>query len=113
MNAPIRSALRAIGIGREAIHAARRANGSQEATIRVLHGYHPRSVELVAGVPALLRFDRAEDDPCTEMLVCDLWPSQHRLVAHGETQVRFTPERPGRYTFTCGMGMWSGELVVR
>ena len=43
----------------------------------------------------------------------NLWPNAHRLVAHGETPIRFTPQRPGRYAFTCGMGMYSGEIVVQ
>jgi len=93
--------------------ATRRADGTQEATVVVDRGYVPSRIELEAGVPTVLRFVRREDDPCTEMLVCELLPSQHRLVAHGETEVRFTPPRPGRYAFTCGMGMYSGELVVR
>ena len=87
--------------------------GVQEARIRVERGYRPSHIELEAGVPALLRFDRREDDPCSELLVCDLLPNQHRLVAHQETPIRFTPQRPGRYAFTCGMGMYSGELTVR
>lgn len=27
--------------------------------------------------------------------------------------VEFTPERPGEYEFTCGMGMLRGKVVVR
>ncbi len=91
----------------------RLADGTQEARIVVDRGYHPSHIELEAGVPATLRFERREDDPCTELLVSELWPSAHRLAAHGETEVRFTPQRPGRYLFTCGMGMYSGELLVR
>ena len=75
-------------------------------------GYVPSRIDLEAGVPATLRFERREDDPCTEMLVSELWPNAHRLVAHGETAIRFTPQRPGRFAFTCGMGMYSGELVI-
>jgi plastocyanin domain-containing protein len=87
-------------------------DGTQEPRIVVYRGYRPSHIELEAGVPATLRFERREDDPCTELLVSELWPSAHRLVAHGETEVRFTPQRPGRYAFTCGMGMYSGELLV-
>lgn len=92
--------------------ARRLADGTQEARVVVDRGYRPSRIDLEAGVPATLRFERREDDPCTELLVSDLWPSAHRLVAHGETEVRFTPELPGRYVFTCGMGMYSGELLV-
>lgn len=92
--------------------ARRLADGTQEARVIVEGGYRPSHIELEAGIPATLRFERREDDPCTELLVSELWPSAHRLVAHGETEVRFTPQRPGRYAFTCGMGMYSGELLV-
>lgn len=93
--------------------ATRRADGTQEATVVVDRGYAPSRIELEAGVPAVLRFDRREDDPCTELLVCELLPSEHRLDAHAQTLIHFTPQRPGRYAFTCGLGMYSGELVVR
>ena len=51
---------------------------------------------------------------CTpaEILVSELWPTAHRLVAHGETLIRFTPVRLGRFPFTCRMGMYSGEISV-
>ena len=91
--------------------AYRLPDGTQEMRIVVDRGYTPSRIDLEAGVPTTLRFERRDDDACMEMLVSDLWPTAHRLVAHGETPVRFTP-RPGRYTFTCGMGMYSGELLV-
>lgn len=100
-------------ITRGAQRAKRSPDGTQEARVVVDRGYRPSRIELDAGIPTVLRFERREDDPCTELLVSELWPNAHRLVAHGETAVRFTPQRPGRYAFTCGMGMYSGELVVR
>lgn len=93
--------------------ATRVADGAQEATIVVDHGYAPSRIELEAGVPTRLRFERREADPCAELLVCELLPSQHRLAAGAETVVSFTPTSPGRYAFTCGMGLYSGVLVVR
>lgn len=92
--------------------ARRLADGTQEARIVVDRGYRPSRIDLEAGIPATLRFERREDDPCTEMLVSELWPSAQRLAAHAETEVRFTPQRAGRYMFTCGMGMYSGELLI-
>ncbi len=92
--------------------AHRLSDGTQEARVVVDQGYTPSRIELEAGVPTTLRFERRDDDACTEMLVSELWPNAHRLVGHGETAVRFTPQRPGRYVFTCGMGMYSGELLV-
>lgn len=93
-------------------HARLSADGTQEARIVVDRGYTPSRIELEAGIPAVLRFERRDDDPCTEMLVSELWPTAHRLTGYAETPVRFTPLRPGRFAFTCGMGMYSGELLV-
>lgn len=92
--------------------ARRLADGTQEARVIVDRGYTPSRIQLEKGVPTTLRFERRDDDACTEMLVSELWPSAHRLKGHGETEVRFTPQRAGRYAFTCGMGMYSGELLV-
>lgn len=92
--------------------AVPRADGTQEALIIVEHGYRPARIELALGVPAVLRFDRRENDPCSEMLVSELLPSSYRLAPHAETIVRFTPMAPGTFAFTCGLGMYSGLLVV-
>lgn len=93
--------------------AIRRADGTQEARVVVEHRYRPDRIELVAGIPAVLRFDRREDDPCSELLVSELLPSSYRLAPHAETVVRFTPPAPGTYVFTCGLGLYSGWFVVR
>jgi len=34
------------------------------------------------------------------------------LPAHETTPVEFTPDKPGEFTFTCGMNMLRGKLVV-
>lgn len=99
-------------VASHACRARRLADGTQEARVIVERGYQPSRIDLEAGVPTTLRFERREDDPCSELLVSELWPTAHRLAAHGQTEVRFTPARPGRYPFTCGMGMYSGELLV-
>ncbi|OGN77805.1 MAG: hypothetical protein A2082_01240 [Chloroflexi bacterium GWC2_70_10] len=91
----------------------RRSDGAQEVRVLVQHGYRPDRVELEAGVPAILRFDRQEEDPCSELLVCELLPSSYRLAPRAETVVRFTPTVPGTFAFTCGLGMYAGRIVVR
>lgn len=90
-----------------------RRNGAQEVRVVVEHGYRPERIELEAGVPAVVRFDRRDSDPCSEMLVSELFPSVHRLRPNGETAVRFTPTAPGIYVFTCALGLYSGWMVIR
>lgn len=98
---------------RAALGRAFRRDGEQEVRIVVERGYRPQRIELTAGVPAVLRFDRREDDVCSEVLVSELLTSVHRLAPHTETSVRFTPSVPGKYVFTCGLGMYSGLIVVQ
>ena len=75
-------------------------------------GDRAAGMESGAGVRVRQRVGRQEGATGTELLVCELLPSQHRLTARGETVVSFTPTAPGRYAFTCGMGMYSGLLIV-
>lgn len=37
---------------------------------------------------------------------------QVRQSTSGNTVIRFTPEQPGNYDVTCGMGMWRGTIIV-
>ncbi len=93
--------------------AQRRPDGTQEVRIVVDHGYHPARVELDVGVPTVLRIRRLEDEACSELFVSELLPSSFHLAPNAETAVRFTPMAAGTFAFTCGLGMYTGVLVVR
>ena len=41
------------------------------------------------------------------------WVRRGELPAFKTVPVEFTPDKPGEYTFTCGMNMLRGRLVVR
>ncbi len=88
------------------------AAGRQEVRITVEGGYAPDRVVLQAGVPARLTFVRVETNPCSEEVVLPDFGIRRTLPPHQPTMVEFTPTAPGRYPFTCGMGMLRGELVV-
>ena len=84
----------------------------QEVEITVEGGYEPGTIELKAGVPARLIFHRIETASCSEEVVIPDFDIRQKLPAHKKTAVEFTPTKPGRYSFTCGMGMLRGTLVV-
>jgi plastocyanin domain-containing protein len=96
-----------------AVVAAATQQGVQEVTIRVHGGYEPAVVEVAAGRPVRLTFDRAETNPCSEEVVLSAFGIRRDLPAFAKTTIEFTPDKPGRYEFTCGMGMLHGALVVR
>lgn len=93
--------------------AAASAEGAQVIDIVVEGGYSPATIEVVAGRPVRLTFDRREKSSCSEEVVIAGLGIRKFLPAFARTDVEFTPATPGKYDFTCGMGMLHGELVVR
>ncbi len=84
---------------RAAVHAVPGAGGVQEVRIRVASGYDPSVIELESGRPARLVFHREEVEGCSDTVLIPEWG--------------ITPQRAGRYEFTCGMHMLRGTISVR
>jgi plastocyanin domain-containing protein len=97
--------------GRQASEAVAGAGGVQEVRIRVAGGYDPAHVRVKRG-PVRLVFDRQETSGCSEEVVLPDLGIRRFLPAHEETVIEFTPERAGRYEFTCGMSMLRGSVTV-
>ena len=90
------------------------ANGAvQEVTITVQGGYQPSEVALKQGVPARLRFVRKDTGGCGDELLIPDFGVRTPLPGLKETVVDFVPDKVGTFTFTCGMQMMKGTLVVR
>jgi plastocyanin domain-containing protein len=97
--------------GRQASEAVVGAGGMQEVRIRVAGGYDPAHVRVRRG-PVRLVFDRQETSGCSEEVVLPELGIRRYLPANEETVIEFTPERAGRYEFTCGMSMLRGSVTV-
>jgi plastocyanin domain-containing protein len=97
--------------GRRVLEAGVGAGGVQEVRIRVAGGYDPAHVRVRRG-PVRLVFDRQETSGCSEEVVLPDIGVRRYLPAHEETVIEFTPDRAGRYEFTCGMSMLRGSVTV-
>jgi plastocyanin domain-containing protein len=97
---------------RVAVAAAIPQRGTQRIGIEVRGGYSPAVVRVQAGRKVRLEFRREETSGCTEEVVIPDFGVRTFLPAHQTTPVEFTPEKPGSYEFTCGMGMVRGRLIV-
>ncbi|HVF42239.1 MAG TPA: cupredoxin domain-containing protein [Pyrinomonadaceae bacterium] len=86
--------------------------GVQRIKVTVKGGYTPDVIVLKKGVPAELEFYRDEASTCGEEVVFPDFGVNRRLHAFETTLVRLKPERAGEFTYTCGMGMMRGKLVV-
>jgi Cu+-exporting ATPase len=84
----------------------------QELTVTVKGGYSPDLIQVRAGVPLRLVFDRQESGDCTSRVVFPDFGISHSLPAYQRTAVEFTPDRPGEFGFACGMNMVHGTLRV-
>jgi len=98
---------------RSAAKASRSGSGTQEITVTVRGGYDPARLEVEAGRPVRLWFDRQETSGCSEEVVLPDFKIRRFLPPLQKTAVEFTPDRAGEYEFTCGMGMLRGKLIVR
>ena len=92
--------------------AAVGAGGVQEVKIRVKGGYEPDVIVVEKGRPVRLDFYRDETASCSDTVVFGDFGIARPLPAFQTTPVEFTPQKAGEFTFTCGMNMMRGKLVV-
>ena len=97
---------------RSASTAVTTTSGMQEVGITVKGGYTPAEIHAKAGVPLRLVFDRQETSSCSDEVVLGDFGVRRFLPPFEKTAVDLTPDRAGRFEFTCGMGMLHGTLVV-
>jgi transcriptional regulator GlxA family with amidase domain len=116
----IREEIEAAERERLAKEAARAVKAKMEDGVQVVPivvsdaGYSPAVIELEAGVPTRLEFDRQTPSRCLEKVVVpDLEIGPVSLPYGRKTVVEFTPEREGRFRFACGMDMFRGTLLVK
>ncbi len=98
--------------GRTVTRAAAGPAGPQHVLVRVDGGYSPAAVQVEAGRPVRLSFDRADSSGCSEEVVLPDFGIRRFLPTGSVTTVEFTPDQPGTFEFTCGMGMLRGRLIV-
>jgi Cu+-exporting ATPase len=91
---------------------ARTVGGVQEVTVRVEGAYQPDRIEVQAGKPVRIHFDRQETTGCSERVVFPDFHINRELPAYQTTTLEFTPDEPGAYHFACGMNMYRGLLIV-
>lgn len=97
---------------REAVSAQTDESGVQEIKVTVKGGYTPDVIVVKQGKPVRLDFYRDETASCSEQVVFGDFGVAKDLPAFKTTPVEFTPDKAGEFTFTCGMNMMRGKLIV-
>jgi plastocyanin domain-containing protein len=97
---------------RQGVRAGEGEAGVQQVKVTVKGGYSPDVIVVRQGRPVRLDFYRDETSSCSETVVFGDFGIARALPAFQTTPVEFTPQKPGEFTFTCGMNMLRGKLVV-
>lgn len=92
--------------------AGKMAGGMQTATITVKGGYSPAVIEMRAGIPITLTFDRQESGECTSHVIFGDLGLDAMLPGNTTTEVKLPALAAGDYPFACGMNMVHGLLRV-
>ena len=87
--------------------------GIQAVTVTVDGGYEPSQIVVQAGQPVRLNFDRKDPSSCLEEVRLPDFRIAQALPLNQTTAIEFTPHKPGRYEFTCGMNMFRGVVDVQ
>ena len=89
---------------------ARVERSIQEVDIVVDGGYTPDRIEVTAGEPVKLNFYRKDPSGCLEQVLLPDFNKALDLTLNQTTSVEIVPDKPGEYTFTCGMNMYRGVV---
>ena len=88
------------------------STGIQEIKVVVKGGYSPDVIVVKQNQPVRLDFYRDETASCSEEVRLPDFGIARDLPAFKITPVEFTPDKAGEFTFTCGMNMMRGKLIV-
>jgi len=76
-------------------------------------GYSPNYFKVRVGVPVRWEITDIGTSGCTKAVISKNLFEGEILLTPGQTSVKeFTPEKPGKYKFSCWMGMVSGIIEV-
>ena len=92
---------------------ARVEQGIQEIDIVVDGGYTPDRIEVSAGEPVKLNFYLKDPSGCLEQILLPDFNKALDLTLNQTTSVEIVPDKPGEYTFTCGMNMYRGVVIAQ
>ncbi len=75
-------------------------------------GYTPNSIKLRQNVPTRLEIDGKGSNGCLSVFQVPRFKIRQLLNPDGVNSIEFTPTELGPVSFSCGMGMYRGEIKV-
>jgi heme/copper-type cytochrome/quinol oxidase subunit 2 len=75
-------------------------------------GYTPNVIRVKKGVPVELEINNPLEDSCLSTFKIPDFNINNVNLKVGTTNLTFTPEKTGEFTFSCGMDMFKGTIIV-
>ncbi|MDR7077625.1 plastocyanin [Neobacillus niacini] len=75
-------------------------------------GYSPNVIKVKKGVPVELNITNPGDNSCFSTFMMPDFGLDNVNLKAGKTNLSFTPDKAGQYTFSCGMNMFKGTVIV-
>ena len=75
-------------------------------------GYTPNVIRVKKGVPVELEINNPLEDSCLSTFKIPDFNINNVNLKVGTTNLTFTPEKSGEFTFSCGMDMFKGTIIV-
>ncbi|MGZ4160328.1 MAG: cupredoxin domain-containing protein [Neobacillus sp.] len=75
-------------------------------------GYTPNVIRVKKGVPVELEIDNPLENSCLSTFTIPDFNINNVNLKVGTTNLSFTPDKTGEYTFSCGMQMFKGTIIV-
>ena len=94
--------------------SAKASDGFQEIDMKVTrYGWEPDTFVVKKGIPVKWNIEVEEVTYCNNELVFPAFGISQKFSENGEKiTLEFTPDKKGKFPFTCWMGMISGMIIV-
>ncbi|MEK7114920.1 MAG: cupredoxin domain-containing protein [Patescibacteria group bacterium] len=86
---------------------------SDSVDILVEGGYSPEIISIEKGKTIKLNFIRKDPSNCLEEVVLSDFGVRKKLPLNEKITIEITPQKKGEFTFSCGMNMFHGKIIVK
>lgn len=81
--------------------------------ITVKGGYSPEVIAIPKGKTTTVTFIRKDPNSCLEEVVLPDFKIRKHLPLNQSVTVELTPQQTGEFTYSCGMNMYHGKIIVK
>lgn len=76
-------------------------------------GYSPEIISIPRGKTTKINFIRKDQNSCLEEVVFGDFKIRKYLPLNQKVTIEITPQRKGEFTYSCGMNMFHGKIIVK